>query len=258
MSERSFLAAVRTHLSGAGLAPAPVQVGPAEPDVAADLPALVLSLEEASAAGNGVGERSSLMTGALRWEATIDVANPVLPEDPSFNLLDGTRKILVLPHGGLVRADGTEGPLGAGDLTVTLNGNPRAATADPGTGTLTFVTALPPTGTVEARSFVGQWERRVERLAGVLRVDVCAKTVADAAALSDAVLDALSGERVRQGVQRLLSFGVAGVGSIGPTEQGTGARRRTMRFAFVHEQDIDRPDSSGGVIRGIPITTHLG
>jgi hypothetical protein len=205
-----------------------------------------------------VGERSSLVVGALRWQATVDLANPVLPEDPSFRLLDPARKVLVLPHGGLVRADGSEGPLGAADLTVTLNGGPRAAAADPAVGKLTFVTALPATGTVQASYFVGQWERRVERLSGVLRVDACGKTAADAAALSDAALDALQGERVRRGVRRLLSFGVAGVSSIGAAEQGTSVRRRVLRFAFVYEHDVDRPDSSGGVIRGIPITAHLG
>lgn len=258
MAERAFLAAVRAHLSGAGLVPAPALVGPAEPETADELPALVLSLDAAERPGSGLGEHTSLVVGALRWQAAVDLADPVLPGDPATRLLDPARRTLILPHGGLVRADGTEGPLGPGDLAVTVNGNTRSFTSDPASGTLTFAAALPATGTVAASYFVGQWERRVERLAGVLRVDACAATGAEAAALSDAALDALAGERVRQGVRRLLSFGVAGVSSIGAAEQDTKLRRRTLRFSFVFEHEIDRPDSSGGVIRSIPITAHLG
>lgn len=258
MAERAFLAAVRTHLSGAGLVPAPVLVGPAEPESATELPALVLSLESAERAGLGLGERTSPMSGALAWRAAIDLAQPVLPDDPATRLLDDSRKVLVLPHGGLVRADGTEGEPGEGDLVVTVNGNARKHTADLATGTLTFATALPAAGTVEASYFVGQWERRVERLSGVLRVDACGRDGAEAAALSDAALDALSGERARRGVRRLLSWGVAAVSSIGAAEQDTRLRRRTLRFTFVFENDVDRPESSGGVIRSIPITAHLG
>lgn len=258
MAERAFLAAVRAHLSGAGLVPAPALVGPAEPEGAAELPALVLSLERAERAGSGVGERSAPMTGAFRWGAEIDLADPVLPGDPATRLLDPARRTLLLPHGGLVRADGTEGELGEADLAVTLNGNPRKHTADAATGTLTFATALPATGTLAAQYFVGQWEQRVERLAGLLRVDACAGTAAEAAALSDAALDALSGERVRRGVRRLPSWGVAAVSSIGAAEQETKLRRRVLRFSFVFEHVVDRPDSSGGVIRSIPITAHLG
>ncbi len=258
MAERAFLSAVQAHLSGAGLVPAPALVGPVEPEEATELPALVLSLDAAERAGNGLGERTSLMAGALRWQAAVDLADPVLADDPATRLLDPARKVLILPHGGLVREDGTEGPLGPGDLAVTVNGNTRVFTSDPATGTLTFATALPATGTVAASYFVGQWERRVARLAGVLRVDACGKTGAEAAALSDAALDALSGERVRRGVRGLLSFSVAAVSSIGAAEQETKLRRRTLRFTFVFEHEIDRPDSSGGVIRSIPITAHLG
>lgn len=258
MAERAFLAAVQAHLAGAGLVPAPVLVGPAEPEKATELPALVLSLERAERAGGGVGERVAPVTGALRWQAAVDLANPVLADDPSTVLLDAARKTLVLPHGGLVREDGTEGPLGPGDLVVTVNGNPRVFTSDPAVGTLRFATALPATGTVAARYFVGRWERRVERLAGVLRVDACGRTGAEAAALSDAALDALSGERARRGVKRLPSWSVAGVSSIGAAEPGTKLRRRVLRFTFVFENEVDRPESSGGVIRSIPITAHLG
>jgi hypothetical protein len=258
VAERAFLSAVAAYLSGAGLTPAPVLVGPAEPEQTADLPCLVLSLAETARSGAGVGERTALMTGALRWTATIDLANPVLPEDPAFRLLDATRKVLVLPHGGLVRADGTEGPLGPADLVVRVNGNARALTSNPATGTLTFAAKLPATGKVEAQYFVGQWERRVARIAGVLRVDACGRTAAEAAALSDAALDALLAPAARAQVRRLVSLSASGVSSVAAREAGTNLRRRSVLFSFVFEQEQDRPESSGGVIRRIPITANVG
>ncbi len=88
-------------------------------------------------------------------QATIDLANPVLPEEPDFVLLDATRRVLILPHGGLVRQDGSDpgdAPLAAADITVLVAGAPRTVVtappaagevrADPRVGTLTFGDAL--------------------------------------------------------------------------------------------------------------------
>ena len=101
----------------------------------------------------------------------------------TFRLLNDARTILTLPHGGLVRQDGSTGPLTAADLSVTVGGTNRPVVtgppagdevrADPQVGQLTFATPLPGTGTVEALYLLGQWEQRLARLAGTLRVDVC-------------------------------------------------------------------------------------
>ena len=259
MAERALLASLAAYLSGAGLVPAPEAVGPAEPEKPGDLPCLVLSLEQTSRGGGGVGERVSLQTGALAWTARIDLANPVLPEDPSFRLLNPGRTLLILPHGGLVRSDGTEGPLVPPHLAVRLDGTPRAAKyrEDLG-GALKFATPLPATGIVEVDYFLGQWERRVSRIAGVLRVDACGADAAEAAALSDAALDALLAPAARAQVRRLVTLGASGVSSIAGTEAGPPLRRRSLRFSFVFEHEQDRPESSGGVIRSIPVTANVG
>src|SRR5437868_697951 len=175
--EISFLAAVKTFVEGLTLSPQP-RVAMAEPVAAADLPVVVLSLEQAARPSVGLGDQGATMrNGALAWSADIDLASPYLPDDPghTFSLLSGDRLKLTLPHGGLVHQDGTtDTPLTGADLTVTVAGTnrPVVSAAPAGlqvqpnalTGVLTFATALPASGTARATYFLGQWERRVERL----------------------------------------------------------------------------------------------
>jgi hypothetical protein len=268
VAEIAFLEAVTARLGAAALAPAPATIGVAEPATADALPALVVSLEASARAGAGIGERTSLVEGALPWQATIDLAHPVLPEEPSFVLLDASRTHLVLPHGGLVRHDGSSGPLGGSDLTVAVNGQSRVVvtqtptgnqvSADALVGTLTFGTAVPATGLVTVTYFVAQWEQRVRRIAGTLRLDVCAAAPDDAVALSAAAVEALAGGAPAAVIPGLVALGVTGLSSVGAAEPASAnLRRRTIRFAFEFEQVINRPDSSGGIIQRVPITTHL-
>lgn len=268
MVESAFLASVASYLSGLALTPEPKSVGVVEPAGATELPAVVLSLEESSRPRIGLGDMGSVITGALPWTARIDLANPRLPEDPSFSLLSEDRLRLTLPHGGLVRSDGSEGALGPSDLTVTVAGvaytvvagSPGAhqVSADPTVGVLTFGEPLDTSGMVEAAYFLGQWERRVERLQGVLRVDTCTGAGPQAVQLSDAVVEALLGPGARTAVARLLSIQLRSLGSVGvPGEAPLRARRRTARLGFEFERDVDRPESSGGVIRQIPLVASV-
>jgi hypothetical protein len=271
MAETEFLAAVQSYLQGLTLAPAPSLIDVVEPDSIADLPAIVLSLDSTERAGNGLGLRSALITGgALPWTATIDLANPVLPEDPTFKLLDNSRTVLILPHGGLVRQDGSSGALGPADLSVTVAANvvtvvainPAGGqvSADPLVGKLTFGTPLPPNGLLVATYFLGQWEQRIVRIRGVLRLDICAAISDDVSALSAAVLSAMLSDGAKDSINQLLSIELTGLGSIGQTEQTVGLRRRTGRFAFTFENEDNHPDSSGGVISRIPLIskTNVG
>jgi hypothetical protein len=267
MAETAFLTAVADFLdSDARLASA--KIGIAEPAAAGDLPAIVLSLEELHRLGGGLGERSAMITdGALPWRATIDLANPVLPEEPSFLLLSADRRQLILPHGGLRRRDGSGGPLGAADLALTVAGAPRTVVnaapgpnevrADPLVGELTFGGGLPLTGTVVADYVLGQWERRVTNLAGTLRLDVRAASTAAVADLSAAAIDALLAA-ARKGLPGLSTISLSNLSSIGLADTALASSRgRSARFSFEYEHELNRPDSSGGVIRRIPITSQL-
>jgi hypothetical protein len=268
LTETAFLTAVRDYLQGLTLVPTPSLIDVAEPNSDADLPAIVLSLESTERAGNGLGLRSALITGgALSWTATIDLANPVLPDDPTFKLLDDSRTVLILPHGGLVRQDGSSGALGPADLSVTVAGspvtvvasNPAAGqlSADPLVGKLTFGTPLPAAGLLTAGYFLGQWEQRITRIRGVLRLDVCATNSDDVAALWDSLLTAVLSDDAKTSITRLLNIDLTGLGSIGQTETAVALRRRTGRFAFVFENEDNRPDSSGGVISRIPLISKV-
>jgi hypothetical protein len=271
MAEAFFLASIATYLTSANLVPLPVLIGVAEPAQVADLPAIVLSLETTSRANPGVGARAELVVGALPTEASIDLAHPVLPEEPTFSLLDATRRTLILPHGGLVRQDGSDPgstPLAPADITVLVANTPRSVVAgtpganevraDGRVGVLTFGAALAATGIVKVTYVLGQWERRVERIAGTLRLDVCAEAPGDVAAISDAALAALLAPAARQQIRRLVSLAPASLGSIGAPEASPTLRRRSARLTFTFEREVNRPDSSGGIIDRIAVTSRLG
>jgi len=268
-AESAFLVAVADFLAtGAGLAPAPATVGMAEPAQGTDLPAIVLSLQQVARVGSGLGERSALITdGALLWTATIDLANPVLPEEPTFVLLSPDRRTLILPHGGLKQADGSDGPLGPVDLSVTVAGVARTVTnnapgpnqvrADPLIGQLTFGSVLPATGNVVANYVLGQWERRVTEIAGTVRVDVCAAAANTTGDLSVAVVEALM-QAQQMKIKGLRKIAVTDLSSIGVADATlANSRVRTALFSFDYEYEVNRPDSSGGVIQRVPITARL-
>jgi hypothetical protein len=268
MAERAFLTAVQSFLASQTFAPSATSIGLAEPADTPDLPAIVLSLEASTRRGTGLGERVATVEGALSTEASIALAAPVLVSDPSFNLLSADRRTLTLPHGGQVRADGSTGALGSADLSVRVNDVVRPVVnvaptglelrCDPQLGQLVFATALPLTGQVRASYYLGRWERRVARLEGVLRLDVLAAAADDVAALSDAVLAALLAPEARTQLVRLLAIEITSLSSIGaPESVFAGARRRSARLAFRFEQIIDQPESSGGIIARIPLTTRL-
>jgi hypothetical protein len=269
MTETEFLNTIADFLrTDAKLSPAPALIDIAEPVLNTDLPAVVLSLDTVQRLGSGLGERSAMITdGALPWTATIDLANPVLPEEPSFVLLSPDRRQLILPHGGLRQVDGSGGPLGAADLSVTVAGAARTVVgtppaadevrAEPTVGLLVFGSPLPATGKVIANYVLGQWERRVTEIAGVLHIDVRAASVGTVADLSAAVIAALM-QAPGTAVRGLRRIAVTELSSIGlPDALRANSRGRTVLFDFLYEHEVNRPDSSGGIIERIPITSRL-
>lgn len=266
-AETALITALAAYFARPGLlTPVPASAGTAEPIAEAELPAIVVSLPEVRRLGAGLGERASAMTGALPVSVGIDLANPVLPGEPGFNLLSADRLTLVLPHGGWVKADGSEGLMAGADLQVTVGGAPRTVVnappaalevrPDAAIGTLLFGAPLPEAGSVQATYFVGQWERRMTPIAGRLALDVRAASAGDVDALSSALLDTLDdAEQLPVGLKKLALQSLAPIGRA--DVQLAGSRGRTLNYSFEFEHQIDRPDSSGGVIRRIPIASRL-
>ncbi|MCP4600673.1 MAG: hypothetical protein GY847_09105 [Proteobacteria bacterium] len=268
-AQTTFVGAVEAYLESISLIPAPASVGDLEPSIPGDLPAVVLSLEALTQKSSGLGHRTMTITGgALEWSATIDLANPVLPAEPSFNLLSPDRKVLTLPHGGLVQRSGDIGGLSGTDLEVTVASISRTVVpidpsgdevaAEPMVGQLTFATALPATGDVEVSYFLGSWEQKVVRLSGVLRVDVWAADVNSVRTLGAAVSEAMLDERAKSQIERLLVVDSSALGSISPpSADHANARCQSLRFAFTFDCEINEPDSSGGIIQEVPAVTNL-
>jgi hypothetical protein len=271
MPETAFLDALAIFLREPGrLTPAPATVGIAEPAAAGEAPAIVLSLPVVQRLGpGGSGGGIEPMSGALAVDVAVDLAAPFLPDLPGFSLVGADRLSLILPHGGLVRADGDTGALAAADFSLTVAGTLRPLMApppagdgisvDPLQGIVTFATALPATGTVAAHYHIGSWERRTTLLGGELRLVVFAATAADVEALSVAATRALLNANVPGGNLpglRSLALGELGA-TIPPPPAGASLRSRIARFQFKFEHVIDDAFSSGGIIRGIPITTTL-
>ena len=268
MIEKALLDAFVVLVNGLGLTPAPKLVGVIEPVETADLPALVAGIEHSERLGNGLGERSALISsGALPWEQRVNLASPLLHGSPELTLVSDDRRELSLAYGGLVRRTGSRAPLDAADITLTLDGAPLALVAsspavgqfavDPLAGVLAFGAPLPPAGTLVCSFFLGQWEQRVARGSGRLRLSVFAESPTVVRDLSDALLSALG--RSRAPFPGLARFDVTEIGSVATAAPAlVGASVRTLRFRFEFEQQINEPESSGGVIQRIPVQALLG
>ena len=263
MSLGRILDAVGARLTaalGAG-----VTVGDSVPSSVGDLPTVTLAILAAERQLIGVGAiPRGTQRGALALAVTVDLAHPVLDlgGGETLSLLSTDRRVVTLPHGPVVRADGTEQPpFGAGDVLVT-DPNPFAVVAgpptgrevqvDPVAGTMRFGIALPATGSVHTVYHVGQWDTVTTRYQGVLEVDVVATDVAATHQLSRDVGVAI--DRLDSAV-RLTATGwhrneALAIGN-------ATARHQLLEFRFDAEIEDPLLTSSGGVITDVAAALDL-
>jgi hypothetical protein len=269
MALAALIDGLSTYLESA-ISPAPALVGAAYPTVTGDLPALVLSVSGVQQRLQGIGRLPAPSeSGALAVTTALDLAHPVATfPDAVVTLLSNDRLTLTLPHGPLVAADGTTTTFGAGDLHVTLGATtfnvvttapgPGDVQPNPDLGTLRFGAALPATGTLTARYFVGEWEVRTDRYQGVLVVEAFAADAAGVDTLSRAVETAL-----------LEPTGAppAGLNQIEPTswhaidEAGTTrAQSRGRALGFTFDYELIRPQlgAGGGLISTVSVSSTFG
>jgi hypothetical protein len=243
-----------------------VRVDDVAPVATADLPCAVLSLDAVTQTLVGVGRvPRGTRTGALRLAATVDLADPVLDlgGGETLDLLSADRRTLTLPHGPLVRADGTpDPPFGPGDasaddgaLFTVVPGTPvgRQVQVDPHEGTLLFGLPLATTGDLDVTYHVGQWDIVTTRVQGILAVEVVADTAAAVADASRAVAVALAASD--PGTRTVpLSWG-----PVRPAELPDETATRSQVTTFQLDAELEEPvlTSGGGVISRVAVTGAL-
>jgi hypothetical protein len=260
MSLTTLLADVAARLE-AELEPTPELVGAVVPVEAAELPAVVVEVGEVSEQVQGVGRLPAQgATGALPVVDEIDLANPTLVfPDGAANLLGEDRLTLFVPHGPVVRRDGTtEPPFEEADFTVTVDdvGRPVVDALPSGdevqllaeVGELRFAAPLPPTGTVRLTYHVGLWQVRTVRYQGVLTVTIHGGNATVVGGLSEQVEQVLS--RPGAGVLRASPLRL---GSIAPASTPPDTVSRTADFRIDHERIDPLLSTGGGVITEIDV-----
>lgn len=242
-------------------------VGEATPVAPADLPVVVVSLDEARSRLPGVGRSAAgTRVGALRATVDVDLAAPVLDlGGERLDVLSPDRRTVTLPHGPVVRADGVgDLPFAAGDLDVagavpfTLVATPPGpgeVAVDPARGTLLFGTALPASGTLRIGYHIGRWDVVAGRFTGRLLLDVHAADVAGVRDLGRRAAAALT----RPGGG--LSCTPTSWGAITPADPDAGpAGARTQRLGFGFDAELEEPvlTSGGGVISTVEVVVRSG
>lgn len=242
--------------------------GPTVGDTTAEstaLPAVTLSVGEVTSVLAGIGRfPRGTRTGALEIGMSLDLANPVLDlgGGESLLLVPADRRSLVLPHGPLVRADGTpDEPFTAADLTVHDTADWSVVAAAPDgkqvrpdvdAGLLRFGQPLPAAATLRVRYFVGLWDTTLSRFQGRLDVRVTADRP-DLHALTRKVADVLAApdEEIRLAP---LSWGSTTRPPAG--ELTTQARSQDLTYLFDAEVEQALLTSGGGVIADVAVTLH--
>jgi hypothetical protein len=255
---------VRDQLAAAAIADLP-PVDALAPATPAEVPRITVSAAEAVSGQRGLGRvPAAPFHGALRVDTAIDLADPVLHlPGEDVPLLSGNRRVLQLPHGAVVKEDGTDlPPYMQSDLLVQrgataftpVHAAPAAGQVqlDIPSGALTFPSPLAATGVLQLGYFIGLWEVQVERFAATLFVDISHDDAAAHEALTQAVERALTAPwPPSRGVRTIDALAVSAAAPLSGLPAGHRSRRLTYRV------DVERIEplvqTSGGPIRSIEI-----
>ncbi len=251
--------------------PAMDSIGGGVPRRPNDLPAIVISMEAVEVSGGGLGGHGTgERTGALEVRSDIDLSDPVLrfpggTPDNIIELLSPDRRVLTLPHGGLVATDGNPNtPITGADIAVERNGNPLTLVSDnPGPNEfalnrvpaeLTFGAPLPGSGAITARYRIGRWEEETIEMAGTLHLDIYDDSVSDIEATTGQVFTLLTVSAI-PGLRRLAATAMGPIDF--PERPGGNSRSRRLGFVFAYEHTEPRIPTGGGIISTIDATSRL-
>jgi hypothetical protein len=237
-------------------------VGDTAPETAG-LPAVTLAVSEVANRLVGIGRvPRGTRGGALAVTAVVDLATPVrdLGGGETLLLVPADRRSLVLPHGPLVRADGTPDPPFTGtDLTVrdvadwavtSAAPSGRQVRPDVDAGLLRFGQPLPASGTLRVGYFIGLWDTTVSRYQGRLDVRITADRD-ELGALTRRVAEILA--RPDEAV-RLAPSSWGSTTRPAPGELPSQARGQVLAYHFDAEVEQPLLGSGGGVIADVAVT----
>lgn len=265
MAALAFIQQIQSYYS-ASPSLSSASIGVALPRLTADLPNISLALNNLQIPSIGLGQHTEVVSGALGVETVIDLAQPILESaDGSVTLITADRLLATLLHGGLVDQDGTDTPLQASDIQVSINEVPlvlNQTSPSPGqfavsaiNGQVQFGEALPASGTLRVSYFIGQWQRIIQQLSGELRLQIMSANLAEAENLSNDVVS-LSTNAAEQ-IGGLSSLHLNQLSEINNQSFDNGvAYYRTAVWHFMFENIINQPESSGGIIQSIVLRTR--
>lgn len=253
---------------GTALGPT-ITVSDAAPATAAELPVVVLSVTAAQQELVGIGRiPRGTRTGALAVAIAIDLDAPVLDlgGGETLVLISANRREVTIPHGPLVKLDGTDDtPFDGSDVSANdgaafavVSGSPagRQLRVDPVGGIFRFGANLKASGTLTLTYHVGQWDVTTTRFQGDLGVRILATTTPLARVTARLVADALA---VSQSDARLtpLAWGEVGNVSVGPGQNPTNAHAQLLTYRFDTELEAPILPSGGGVISRIAVVERI-
>ena len=249
------------------LDPPMISIGGGRPRVAAEVPAIAMSMDNVTVAGAGVGANAtSVMVGTLPITSHIDLADPVLgfPHE-TVDLVSGDRLSLTVPHGPLVKADGDDNdPLEAADMTIGIDGAPLTFapespsagefSVDQDAGLIALGDPLPAAGELTANYFVGRWEVETVRVSGALHMDLFIRTIASVEDLTQQVFALLATHAIA-GLRKINATAMTTIDA--PSRPRGNTRTRRISFEFTYELATPRIPTGGGVISTVDFTSQL-
>jgi hypothetical protein len=225
-----------------------------EPTVAADLPHLTITIDNATQPLVGIGEiPRGPRTGSLAVTSDVDLTHPTRAfGDDTVDLVSGDRRTFIVPNGPVVRRE---------EVVVTDDDGPyafvdtapagRQFSVDVELGELSFGQALPGTGRLRIEFFIGMWDVTTVRYSGDLGLTAFGADAASVATLSRTVADAL--QHPEPAFARITPIAWGAVREV--TVGDDPANSQIVRYRFDFELEQPSLPTGGGVIRTVAVTS---
>ncbi len=238
---------ISTGLTGVG-------AGDVRAGSAADLPTVVISIEDAAQQLVGIGEvPRGPRTGSLEVVDVIDLAVATLDfGDDVVDLVPAGRLTALLAHGPIVDPETADVTDDDGPYTL-VDAAPagRQVVVNQDAGQLEFGQPLPATGTLSVTYRIGMWDVSTVRFSGDVSLETTAAAPGDVAVLSRSVADLLAAPHPAFTRLAPLSWGPVTAAAAGTAP----AHAQVLRYRFDFELEQVALPTGGGVIDTVAVTS---